>query len=114
MHGDNHDLSLEKLDEIHNKFTKVNEHVDFLLAEVERRKKRGINVPGSNIANPKTSGNASKEIAKLNSFLSFWVLFLAVPTAIVGEVLLFLEMILPGAILFGVGALLLIVSYFNQ
>lgn len=74
--------------------------------------------PGIQTQEPPVSPLPAEETApsafSMAAFLSFWILFLAVPAAIAGAVLLFMEMMVPGVILFGIGVLLLIVSYFNQ
>lgn len=114
LHGSNPDISPEKIDEGIENFTKSNKHMDFLMAEIERRKKRGIVFPEPITSSQKAKISNANESHRLNPFLSFWSLFVSVPASIAGSVLLFMEMMVPGAILFGIGALLLGISYFNQ
>lgn len=110
----NHDQPSEKVEQILHNLTKINTHMNFLTAETELRKKRAVVVPIPIATNSRTNNNSAKKSKPLNPFLSFWSLFVSVPASIAGSVLLFMEMMVPGAILFGIGALLLIVSYFNQ
>lgn len=66
------------------------------------------------LVSPSQTGGTTAAESSITAFLSFWILFIALPAGIAGAVLLFMEMMVPGAILLGIGALLLIVSYFNQ
>lgn len=93
--GEDHFIFSSKSDkEIHSSLHEIKENMSFLSTEMERRKSNGY-------------GNI-----KILSSLQFLIFSLIVPIA--GLVLIFFNYTVPGIVAFGIGLVLLLISYFNQ
>ena len=102
----------DQIDAEENRVKVIQKHTIFLESELARRK---ADVNNNDVLGTKSSSNHSTAIANKSNFLSslqFLIFSLIVP--IVGLVLIFFNYTVPGIAAFGIGLVLLLISYFNQ